>query len=202
MTNSATDLTTYRQASRYVPPEVVTPPAEEPITVLQARRQCKCEDDAEDELFAIWIKAAREAVEFDAELALITQTRRQYIDYFPDGPIELRTPPVQSISSITYTDTSGSTQTLASTVYDSDLISKPALIMTAEGQTWPATRTKLRSVAINFICGFGLATSVPALAKQAMLLRISSSYRNREMTKEETLSYDNLIAKLRWRGPL
>lgn len=198
LTEPCPEGTTHRQASRFVPSVLFTAPTDEPVSMTEAKAHCSVDGTAVETVLTGYIQAAREQVEFDAEIRLVTQTRIQYLDYFPDGPIELRDPPVASVSSITYTDQNGDTQTLSTSVYESDIYARPAVIIPAYGQSWPAVRTKLRSIAVTFICGTAI-NLVSSRAKQAMLLQIGSMYMNREMNKQEMQAYDNLIASLAWR---
>lgn len=191
---------TFREASRGMPPTVTTAPTTEPLDVEEAKAHCRIDSSAENGLIQRLIKMAREAVEFDAEIALCTQTRKQYLDYFPAGPIELRSPPIIAVSSITYVDTDGTTQTLAASEYETDATARPGIIIPSYGNYWPSTRVQLRAVTVTFTCGYGGAESVPEIAKQAMALKIAAAYQNREMMKEETAAYDNLINRLKWRA--
>lgn len=191
--------TSSRVASRYVPSVLVTPPAEEPVSLTDVKSHCRVDGDFENDQVARQLQMAREAVEIDAEIRLITQTRRQYFDTFPEC-IELRDPPVQSITSITYTDVSGDTQTLSASAYNVDIGSRPCVIVPAYGYVWPPVLIKPRCVAVTFVCGYGAASAVPATAKQAILLQVGNAYRNREMSKQDSMSYDVLISRLQWRA--
>ncbi len=142
--------------------------------------------------------AATETVQIDAELSLGTQTRIQYLDDFPDGPIELCLPPVTSVTSVTYCDFDGTQQTLPTSLYQTALHSRPGLILPAYSQIWPIARPQLESVAVTFVCG-SPTVGVLAIAKQAICLRVASMYWNREMSAEETQSYDGLLDRIRWR---
>jgi uncharacterized phiE125 gp8 family phage protein len=194
------DSETFRGASREMPPVVTTAPTVEPLDEAEAKLHCRIDNAVEGSLILRLIKMAREAVEFDAEIALCTQTRKQYLDYFPAGPIELRSPPVQTVASITYVDPNGTTQTLSASLYETDTTARPGLVVPTYGNSWPSTRVQLRAVTVTFTCGYGGAEAVPEIAKQAMALRIAAAYQNREMGKEETAAYDNLISRLKWRA--
>jgi uncharacterized phiE125 gp8 family phage protein len=192
----------HRALSRGAPPVPSVAPTDFPMDLDQVKLACRISGSDEDTLIQdVYFPAAVEFVQLDAEITLMTQTRIQYLDDFPDGPIELRMPPISSVTSVTYYDYSLVQQTMSSTLYDVDLTSRPGLISPTFAQViWPIAIPKLNSIAVTFVCGNANASAVSPLAKQAICLRVGAAYRNREMNSEETMSYDNLIAKLRWRG--
>lgn len=129
-----------------------------------------------DELIAGYIVAAREYVEQYLARPLITQTWRYTLDTFPPDSvnyIEIPRSPLISVSSITYVDDDGNTQTLATSVYSVDADSKPGAVRLKYDQEWPDTRDQPNAVTINFTAGYGAApANVPASTKQAMKLLI------------------------------
>jgi len=89
--------------------------------------------------------------------------------------------PIQAVSSITYVDIGGTTQTWSSSLYDVDIYSKPGRIRPKWGETWPSIRSQMNAIAMTYTCGYGAtAASVPAPIRQAMLLLIGHWYENRE----------------------
>src|SRR3954453_3955872 len=104
----------------------VTAPSTEPISTADAQLQCRVDASDEDALIDALVKAAREHVETFTHRALITQTWDLKLDAFPcTGEIWLPKPPVASVTSITYLDTTGVSQTWASSNYRTDLPSGP-----------------------------------------------------------------------------
>jgi hypothetical protein len=95
--------------------------------------------------------------------------------------IDLR-PPVQSITSITYVDPSGNTQTLASSGYTL-ATGTPGRVFPAINKIWPATAVGIPgAVSIEFISGVATADLVPDDWKEAIKLAVGSTYENREQT--------------------
>lgn len=88
--------------------------------------------------------------------------------------------PLQSISSITYVNVDGQTQTLSPSAYKVDNISEPARVLPAYGTTFPATRNEINAVQITLTAGWTSAAQVPAPIKSWMLLRLGAMYENRE----------------------
>ena len=71
-----------------------------------------------DPLIARFITTARQLAEIELGRYLITQTVDGYFDDFPTGnDRRVYLPPLQSVTSITYVDLDGTTQTLANTEY-------------------------------------------------------------------------------------
>lgn len=156
---------------------VFTAPVSEPITLAEAKLQCRVDHDDEDELIVMLIAAARQHAETMLHRNIITQTLDAYFDEFS---CEIKLPPLQSVTSITYVDTAGATQTLAADQYLVDAVSQPARIAQAYGVTWPATRAQNNAVRVRFVAGYGLPGAVPQCIKSWMLIRIATLYENRQ----------------------
>ena len=132
-----------------------------------------------DPLLSMLIASARQRAETVLKRYLITQTVDLYLDSFEEREIKL--PPMQSVSAITYVDTDGVTQTLAADQYLVDAVSVPARITPAYGVTWPSVRYHNNAVKIRFIAGYGTASAVPQCIKNWMLMRIKQLYDQRDM---------------------
>lgn len=163
---------------------VTSGPATEPLTLAEAKLHLRVETTEDDTLITSIIKAARVAIENYLDQKLVTQTVAEYFDTFPlSGALGLSFWPVASITSITYTDTDGATQTWAGANYDVDLYGQfgrgPARIYPAYLQNFPLTREEMNAVAITYVAGYGAAADVPDLIKAAMRLLIAEMYENR-----------------------
>lgn len=158
---------------------LVTAPVGEPFTLTDAKDHLRITIDTEDSLINALIVSAREFAEGNTRRALITQTWDLTLDAFPDA-IEVPLPPLQSVTSVTYIDTAGTTQTLvANTDYTVDTKSEPGRIVPAYGKSWPSTRDIVNAVTVRFVAGYGNATAVPKSIKQAMLMHIEHMFDNR-----------------------
>jgi uncharacterized phiE125 gp8 family phage protein len=163
---------------------LVAAPAKEPITVASAKVHLRVDTDHENQLIDGLIKAAREYVESATGRALITQTWDLKLDRFP-CEIELPKPPVFAVSSITYLDATGASQTWASSNYRTDLPAGPraakARITPGYGVSYPSTYDVLNAVTVRFVCGYGdSGETVPSALLQAMLLLVGHWYQARE----------------------
>jgi uncharacterized phiE125 gp8 family phage protein len=114
-----------------------------------------------------------------------------YVD--PDGSGYLDTeivvprPPLASVTSITYVDGAGATQTLSLSVYTVDTSEEPGRIRLAYGQSWPSIRDQRAAVTVRYVCGYGGPGSVPEAAKAALKLYVGHLYENREVAITGTI---------------
>lgn len=124
------------------------------------------------------IKSARTRIETETGRALCTQSWDYILDAFPCGndPIVLPLPPVSAVDSITYLDTAGATQTLASSHYVVDDTDVTCRVSLAYGYYWPATLPRANAVTVNFTTGYGAAAAVPDGIKAAMRMAMLGLY--------------------------
>ncbi len=173
--------------------KLVTGPATEPITVSEVIPYARLDNTDDSEIIVMLINASRRQAENLTRRALITQTWELYLDRFPNWEIFLPKPPLQSVTSITYVDSAGVTQTLAAGQYTVDIVSEPGRITPAYGLLWPVTRDQINAVCIRFVAGYGLAVAVPAGIKNWILMRTSTAFRNRD---EYQIDYGIAITQL------
>mgnify|MGYP001604634217 CR=1 FL=1 len=164
---------------------LTTAPLLEPLSLAQAKTHLRVDVDDENGLIDTLIRAARGWVETFIHRSLIATVWDWKLDAFPDACFELPLPPVSAVTSITYTDTAGVSQTWASTLYTTSLPTgpkaAPARITPIYGGVFPSTRTVMDAVTVRFTAGYGTeATSVPADIRSAMLLMIGHWYERRE----------------------
>ena len=177
---------------------VTAPTGSEPISLEEARLQLRNPPIDEDALIqGILIPAALERAEGATNRQLLTATWDLRLEGFPCGagvagaagaivwPIVVPKPPLVSVTSITYVDTAGDTQTWASTKYQVSAPSGPKAahgrIAPAYGETYPVTRGQMDAVTVRFVAGYGTASSaLPARLRRAMLADISGLYAHRE----------------------
>jgi len=149
---------------------LVTAPSLEPLTLDQGKLRAGLEwsvGDARDVLMTGFIQAARSKVEKDTGLALLTQTRDVYLDTIAGSSITLpaQSLPLQSVTSIKFTDTAGVVNTLAATNYVVDLAS--GRIGLALGGAWPSDLRPFQPYVLRLVAGWA---SVALLQAEAPLL--------------------------------
>ena len=134
-----------------------------------------------DPLLNIFIAAARQHAETLLKRYLITQTVDLYLDSFPEWEIKL--PPLQQVTAITYVDQDGVTQTIDSADYVVDATSTASTasrITPAYGEIWPTPRDQINAVKIRFVAGYGSASAVPQCVKNWILMRVKTLYEARD----------------------
>lgn len=180
---------------------VKTAPSVEPVTTAEAKSHSRVDTTADDTLIASYIKAARQWCEKFTGRSFITTTFEYRIPDF-EAEIILPRPPLLAISSIAYIDANGSPQTLASSVYQTNIYSVYGSVKEAYGQTWPTTRSDdYNAVTITYTAGYGSATTnVPEDIRIAILQLVGHWYENREpeLTGTISKSLDAMLKALLW----
>ena len=161
---------------------LVTPPTEEPVTLAEIKDHLHISSTAEDSLLTLYAQMAREAVEGECWRALMPQTWDLYLPGWPaGGVIEIPRPPLQSVTSIKYTDDEGAVHTFAASNYRVDTASEPGRVVLAPDAAWPSDALDSGyPIAVTFVAGYDDASAVPGMAKAAILLQIGEIYANRE----------------------
>lgn len=130
------------------------------------------------------ISAARQHVEPYLKRKLITQTLDLHLDRFPCWTLRLPVP-IQSVTAITYFDSNGVEQTLATNQYLVDSTTEPARITPAFGLVWPVTQYRNNAVKVRFVAGYGAASAVPQCIKNWMLIRIKTLWDQRDQNVKQ-----------------
>jgi len=175
---------------------IVTAPAAEPVTVSDFKAHARIDVSDEDDLIEALVMAAREQTELVSRRALITQTLALTLDSWPGCAIDIPRPPLQSVSSIGYTDTAGDAQTLASDQYVVQT-ARERLVL-ADGASWP-DRLARSVITVTFVAGYGdAADDVPERYRQAILLLAAHWYEHRETGSDMPvydvpLAFDSLV---------
>jgi uncharacterized phiE125 gp8 family phage protein len=178
---------------------VFTPPSADPVSLAEAKAHCRVDVTDDDGLIAGYLIAARMACEDETGRCFMSQTLDWKIDsgwpmvwdrfcarWIPR--IVLPAPPLQSVTSIKYIDTSGTEQTLAADQY---VVSKGDIfgaIEPAYNVSWPTVRKQLDTITIRFVCGYGSNLGdVPEPIRLAILLLTGHFYENREAMSSANL---------------
>lgn len=176
-------------------------PTAEPVTLAEAKIHLRVDHGELDDLITGLIKSARQAAEVFTRRAFVDTTFVYKIDTFPpsayiDSRILLPRSPLDSVSSVTYLDTNGDSQTLATSVYEVDTSSLPGRIRLKFDQSWPNTRLHPEVVTITFIAGYGAASVVPESAKTAVKMLVNDLYEHPEWRIDAAPAiHDNTTAR-------
>lgn len=183
---------------------IISEPTAEPITLAEAKTHLRVDHSDDDSYIDALITAARKYLDGNCGVlgrALITQTWELTLARFPDGDIPLPLPPLQSITSITYIDQDGASQTLATSVYAADL--NENMVRLKYDQSWPDTRDVWNAVVIRFVAGYGAASAVPKPLVHAIKLMVGDLYEHRQSVvmgvepRMVPFAVDSLIAPYR-----
>lgn len=177
-----------------------TLPSSLPITLGEAREQCRVSDDTFDTLLTRLIQVATRQVETYCEMRLITRTVRLDMDGFPSGGADIEIPvyPVTAISSVAYTDADDASQTLTLDTggspegdYWQNLNGmKPYLRPLS---LWPAYKLNKPSVVqITMSAGYANQDTIPDDLKHGILLRVKEMFD----VSGETISGVSMVSAL------
>lgn len=151
----------------------ITPPSTEPVLLDEARSQCRVDDYDSDGQLAGLILSAREWAQDFTGRVIVTQTWEMSLDTFP-SVIDLPLAPVQSITSIKYTDPAGAEQTLDPSAYEADLLSQPARIRPVDA--WPSIDDAYNAVRVRFVVGYAPEHPDWHRFRTAILLHVEAHY--------------------------
>lgn len=156
--------------------KLTNPPAEDPVTLAEATKWARATDATENSLITSLIAAATASAEQITGSRLVTQTWELRLDKFEDEIQLLQ--PLQSVTSITYVDTNGTTQAVATSVYTADTVE--GKVYPAYSQNWPSTRSIPNAITITFVVGYGKGIEVPESIKTWIRMRVATLYEQRE----------------------
>ena len=161
-----------------------TAPVLEPITLNEAKSQCKVEqtDHYEDDRLNGIITTARLDVENDSRRQILTATWDYYLDEFPSkNYIKLPFGNLQTVTHVKYTDSDGDeTEMTVTTEYlvetNGDQCGR---IVLPYGVSWPSfTAYPSHPIVIRYVCGWTTRALVPATIKSAIRMRCAKLYKS------------------------
>lgn len=152
------------------------------VSLEAAKSHCRIapNDIADDTDLTDFIKSAVDCVEGPEGIgvALSETAWRLSLDCLPTH-IRIPIGPVTGVTSITYIDGEGVTQTLPSELYRYDLDADPMTIVPASNANWPAAEKSPGSVKIVFTAGYAQG-AIPGDLIQAIKAMIGHNFENRE----------------------
>ena len=171
----------------------------DPLSYAEIRDYLRLDDGVDEQLLITLLKMSVDFVEKYTGRALINRTLNLFIDGIDEidmplwegvkiGPdislrkryIELPTPPVQSVSSITYFNDDDTETTFASSKYYLDNAREPARVYLRDGEAFPTGLRIANAMKVVYVAGYGVnRTDVPEAIKMAMLQIIAFNYEHR-----------------------
>jgi uncharacterized phiE125 gp8 family phage protein len=156
-------------------------PAEEPISVPEAKAHLRLDGTAEDILVASLIVTSRLHIEAALGLALIAQEWRMSLDRWPEGgEVRFSLRPVRSIDAVTVRAADGTPSLVPADSYllDGDA-SVPRLV--PRNGNWPPPGFATTGIEIEFTAGLAEeAANVPQPIRHALLLLVAHWYEHRD----------------------
>ena len=153
-------------------------PAEEPVSLGEAKGFLKVDDNAEDALITTLIGAARLHVEGVTGRALLAQSWRVVLDAWPGSRVvKLPVSPFIAVTEINAVDGAGALHAipLAQFLGEPDRLLLPRSV---EGM--PLLRER-QGIEIDYVAGFGTEPSdVPADIRQALLVLVGYWFEHRD----------------------
>ncbi len=159
---------------------LVTPPAAEPVSLIEAREFLRIDDDRDTALIETLIAAARVALETRTGRVFVTQAWRYVFDAWPpDRLVHLPIAPLVSVDAVTVYDIDGDPTVLTATDYVVDLVGAPPRLKLNSGALAMPGQS-LNGIEIDLTVGYGSAAEVPAPLKAAILQLVAHWYERRE----------------------
>ena len=175
--------------------QVVAQPTTEPLTLSEVKNHLRIDGNYDDALLNSCITSARMYFESMCEISIASQELLLALDSF-DDIIYLPRGPVQSIEDISYADLQNNQEILDDWI--EDLVSNPARITPAFGQSWPDTAEVVNAVQVSYTTGYTTPSMVPKLLKSGMLFYVAHLYENRSAVtdgdlKEVPMALESII---------
>jgi uncharacterized phiE125 gp8 family phage protein len=156
----------------------------EPVSLAEAKAQCRVDGTDEDAYLSSLITAAREYVENVLDLSLVTQVWEARYDTFPLWEIILPRPPMQTGTvTVIYRDEAGAMQTItsAANAFQVDAYATPGRIYPLYEGVWPAVRGDENSVTVRWTAGYGASgANVPQTVKSLIMLLVAHWFEMRQ----------------------
>ncbi len=165
-----------------MPAILATPPATEPLTLVETKNHLKVETATDDDLIARLIVAARQHVENQIDKVLIEQRWLIFINDWP-GSSEVKLPvsPITEIENLRTYSAEDDASTIDPAHYYSDLAGSPQRLILRGSRIWLKPGRIANGIEIEVTAGFGPdGNDVPGPLRTAMLLLIAHWYENRQ----------------------
>ena len=162
------------------------PPAIEPISLAEARLQCKVDPEGsppthpDDDLLSLFISAAREWAEEYTGTAIGARVQELALTIFPGtgnqsttaatgtatlaakaSAITLPEWPVLGIASIAYINAAGSELLVPPADYLLDTSATPRRIILADGAAWPSAKDVVNGFRVRYVIGYSAPGESP-----------------------------------------
>lgn len=149
----------------------------DPVSLSEMKKYLRVEHGDDDTAITNLIKSATEWAQSFTNRQLITATWDLYMDEFHGATrLLIPKPPLVSITTFVYLDTSGSSQTWNASNYTENIVASPGEVTEAFGISWPVVRKQYNAIIITYVAGYGAASAVPQAIKNAIHLMVQKQY--------------------------
>ena len=152
----------------------------EPISLAEIKLHLRVDSSDENVLIAELLRAAREYVEVITNRQMMRAIYELTTDSFRD-PFVLPRPPLRAVTSITYVDAAGTTQTMDSDDYVVDTRLEPGQVRLAYGASWPTTRGFTDDIKITYVAGYACEVSANVITN--VLTAVNHGYSAAEIVR-------------------
>lgn len=164
-----------------------TPPTTTVLATSDVKSHLRVDFDDDDVYLNGLIHTAERYAERYTGRQFMSATWTLTLDHFPycgtgpfDNEIILRYPPLASVDSITYVNSSsGTTSTWSSSEYQVETNEHKGRVSPAYNYVWPTPRAEPGAVTVTFTAGATSSTNVPIEARHAMKMLVGHWYCNR-----------------------
>lgn len=158
----------------------------EPLTLAELKAHMNVTITTDDDYIRSLLLSVRDYIETVSNRQFNTATLVYALDTFPSNTIiSIPRPPLQSITSIIYTNTSNVLTTLAVTEYGVDTLSQPGRVYLLPDHVWPSVYNIPNAVKITYLAGWASPDVMPKRIKLLMASIITHMYLHRASTNVE-----------------
>jgi uncharacterized phiE125 gp8 family phage protein len=151
-------------------------PAEEPVSLADAKAFLRLDSDAEDALVTTLIAAARLHVEAVTARALVRQQWRLVLDAWPADAVSLPVTLLIELSAVRVFDIDDDDTELTL----GQFLTEPGRVLVPATVDGPVARARL-GIEIDYVAGYGDAADVPADLKRAVLALVAHWFEHRDV---------------------
>ncbi len=161
--------------------QVITPASTYPVSLTEAKSHLKIDTSADDTYITSIIKAATQLSEEYTNRFFIATLIKQTCSDFAELETLFKSPLNLAFSTpvVQYYDSDNNFQTLSTNDYIVINQYEPSQIQLVDGKSFPTITKRNDAVIARYTVGYGTASDVPEIIKQAILLTIGNFYQNR-----------------------
>lgn len=157
----------------FITPQVVTAPADYPVSLAEVRAQLGIETTDEDARLTGLIAAATEMAEAYTGRALLERTYRGFLGCFPAcRHLDLPRSPLQSVTHVKAYADDDTSETLDAADYYVDTASLSGRVVLRSGSSWPTVERVANGVEVQWVAGYPGMNEVPSDMRDSFRLAI------------------------------